>query len=679
MTATVAVAAVMAVSASGSATRMPTDSPAAAGAAETEPATDGASSIIRAEKSSQTAAVAGRRAPARVTADPAPRPSERTDAVIDVDRNGSDALQALGDQVDEVADRNRLTRAELVRTLRDDDSAWVSREGRVYFQEPMAATAGGPVTGAVTSTNVDTSRTFTLHSRPGAARSIVIDADGASVTGTAWSSRTDPISARTWAGWDTDGDSTTFTPTEHAWVQEVWRQVSETYAAFDVDVTTDSSNDDTWKRTSSGDTTYGTRVVVTSDPAGAQQACASACVGLAYLGTFGDVDSTARYQPAWVFASPVGGLAMSPVTAAQTVAHEAGHTFDLRHDGRGSDAYHAGTETWGPIMGAAMVRAVSHWSRGEYAGATNTEDDVAKIGALTGLVPDQVGGTTGTATALAPAAAYDVDGVMSTRSDLDVFRLDLACQTALTATATGIGQQAALDLRLDLLDATGTQVATDAPLTSLLRSPTRSTGMDALVTKELQPGTYYLRVDGVGTGDPAGDGWSDYGSLGRYRLQANGCAATPAPTPTPAPSPTDTPIPTPSPTPTPTPSTTPTPTATPTTPAPTPPATVTLTRPGAPTIGTASSGAYGGTVSATARWTAPRNTGGQAILGYRVKAYQLDSRNRVVRTYTSSRVGASVRSLVWRLPKGRYSFLAQAENGLGGSAWSARSGTVTAR
>ena len=106
---------------------------------------------------------------------------------------------------------------------------------------------------------------------------------------------------------------------------------------------------------------------------------------------------------------------------------------------------------------------------------------------------------------------------------------------------------------------------------------------------------------------------------------------------------------------------------------------MTLTRPGAPTIGTASSGAYGGTVSATARWTAPRSTGGQAILGYRIKAYQLDSRNRVVRTYTSSRVGASVRSLVWRLPKGRYSFLAQAENGLGGSAWSARSGTVTAR
>ena len=105
--------------------------------------------------------------------------------------------------------------------------------------------------------------------------------------------------------------------------------MSETYAAFDVDVTTDSSNDDTWKRTSSGDTTYGTRVVVTSDPAAAQQACASACVGVAYLGTFGDVDSAARYQPAWVFASPVGGRAMSPVVAAQTVAHEAGHTFDL--------------------------------------------------------------------------------------------------------------------------------------------------------------------------------------------------------------------------------------------------------------------------------------------------------------------------------------------------------------
>ena len=72
-------------------------------------------------------------------------------------------------------------------------------------------------------------------------------------------------------------------------------------------------------------------------------------------------------------------------------------------------------------------------------------------------------------------------------------------------------------------------------------------------------------------------------------------------------------------------------------------------------------------------------TGGQAVLGYKVRAYKLDSRNRVVSTYTTGRTAANVRTLVYRLPRGRYTFVVLAENSVGASAWSARSRIVTAR
>ena len=44
------------------------------------------------------------------------------------------------------------------------------------------------------------------------------------------------------------------------------------------------------------------------------------------------------------------------------------------------------------------------------------------------------------------------------------------------------------------------------------------TGLGASVTSALQPGTYYLRIDNVGYGDPLNTGYSTYGSRGAYTL-----------------------------------------------------------------------------------------------------------------------------------------------------------------
>lgn len=98
-----------------------------------------------------------------------------------------------------------------------------------------------------------------------------------------------------------------------------------------------------------------------------------------------------------------------------------------------------------------------------------------------------------------------------------------------------------------------------------------------------------------------------------------------------------------------------------------------------PRIGTASSGARGGIVTAVARWYAPLSNGGAAITRYRVVAQKLDSRNRVVRNYFSSYTKPTARAFSMRLPRGRYVFKVMAWNKVGASPWSKPSRIVTAR
>ena len=64
----------------------------------------------------------------------------------------------------------------------------------------------------------------------------------------------------------------------------IWRAVSEDFAVFDVDVTTEDPGVEGLRKTSSTDTAYGIRVVVGGD-------CkdwywTEGCGGVAYLGSF---------------------------------------------------------------------------------------------------------------------------------------------------------------------------------------------------------------------------------------------------------------------------------------------------------------------------------------------------------------------------------------------------------
>jgi hypothetical protein len=565
--------------------------------------------------------------------------------------HGRAVIEELGDRLPRAATVNRMSPAALRAVLDRDPSAWLGEDGQLYYVEKAEALPGtGLLPGAATAVYPE-SQTFALHSLPGSAHTIFLDFDGASVTNTWWNTNAGHMPARSYTGFTLDADPATFTSAEKAYIQQVWRIVAEKYAAFDVNVTTQDLGPAAYNRSGTLDQTYGDHVVITDDPGAATSACNATCSGVALLGRFDDGSDSGGYlEPAWVFSSMTSH---SAVLTAHTVAHEVGHTFDLGHDGDATNEYSLGHDNWFPLMGSG-VRGVGQFSRGEYAGANNQQDDLLTI--ATHGAPFRVDDRSDVPVGAEPIATGGVaQGVIGTGADRDVFAVDHDCTTNLTARATGVGAGASLDIRLSVLDALGREIASaDPPSWQTNTWPALPTGMDAQLTVAAGDGLYFVRVEGVGKPDPV-RGYPGYGSIGEYALAISGCDGTMPVVTTPTPPPTINLDPT------------------PTTPA------VTSAAPSAPRIRLATSGARGGPVTAVARWAAPVSNGSSAIAGYTVRAERLSSAGRVVKAYTSRLLSAASRTVQLRLARGHYRFRVLAHNRSGPSPLSAPSRTVRAR
>ena len=446
--------------------------------------------------------------------------------VLDAPQPAADAVPHLSAAAqDRVARLNGLT----VPGLRDaadpgrhgDHTLWLDRCGRTLYAEQTAPTADGLLSGltGTTSSSPTTgpaaplSDTFDLSSDPSASRTIYLDFDGATISGSAWNDPAYGSAAAdgfTVPAYTADGDAA-FSAAELAQIQRAWMVVAEDYAPYAVNVTTHDPGADALRRSSSADTRYGVRVVVTAQGP-IYDYCH--CGGLSYVGVYGDPELTA-YQQSWVFTAGVG---TDGVTLAQAVSHEVGHTLGLSHDGTSTEPYYTGTRLWAPIMGASYYSPVTQWSRGDYPGANNHEDDTAVIGRVLGVRPDDRADGLDGAEALPAGTSTQRDGVIGTRRDVDAFALTTGAATTISVQPTGL--QPDVDLSLTITDAgTGRVVAAVDPAAGVGTSGA-ATGLGADYRLPAGPvRTYLIAVDGVGNGDPSVAGhYDDYGSEGAYRL-----------------------------------------------------------------------------------------------------------------------------------------------------------------
>lgn len=393
-------------------------------------------------------------------------------------------------------------------------------EGAVLYADPApkslprqgAAEPGAAGLPELAGSAVD--NVFALHSNPEATRVVFLDFDGHTISGTAWNSGGTTLQARPF---DLDGNPSSFSSAERSAIAEIWHRVAEDFAAFDIDVTTEQP------------ATFGPltgRVLITSktDAHGAAMPYNNAG-GVAYIDVWGYSSYPTYYSPALVY---YDNLANGTTYIAEASAHEFGHNLGLSHDGSSGTTYYAGhgsgATSWAPIMGNSYYNNVTQWSRGEYSGANNTQDDIAIIAAKLQQKADDHAGTAGAATPLEveadgqilasnpetdPFNTYAVNkGAIEYLGDQDMFsfnagagNLEINVLPAWDAFYRDSRRGANLDIEASLLDADGNLLASSDPTSDTYAS----------LTANVPGGTYYLVVTGVGNGN-----YSDYASMGQY-------------------------------------------------------------------------------------------------------------------------------------------------------------------
>ncbi|WP_103864658.1 PKD domain-containing protein [Aquimarina sp. I32.4] len=319
-----------------------------------------------------------------------------------------------------------------------------------------------------------------LESLPDAPGIIYLDFDGERVSNTSWL-----------GGATIDAQSPNFTDQK---ITEIWKIMAEDFRPFNLNVTT--------RRDLFDAAPVNRRMMCIFTPT---NDAAPEAGGVAYRNSFSsNVDN-----PCWIYN-------LGTRAAGETGSHEVGHTLGLSHDSAPNDEYYDGHGVWSPIMGWSVDREIGQWSSGEYATATNTQDDIAIISGNrngVGFQNDDHGDLIDDATAIrvAPSGQVSADqnfGLISTRQDKDMF--SFAIETGnVSFNFEPDPDYPNLNIQAKILNELGQEVAVSNPA-----------GLSASINQNLNEGIYYIEIDGVGEGT-VNNGYSDYASLGNYTISGS--------------------------------------------------------------------------------------------------------------------------------------------------------------
>ena len=388
-----------------------------------------------------------------------------------------------------------------------------------------------------------------LHSNPTATRKLFLDVDGYTFptdsNDSAWlyNGVFDPYvgPGAFLSGIDLDGNPSSFSSLEVAYITETWQYVSEHFSAFNVDVTTEDPGVDGLTRSSTDDDNFGVTAVVSSD---ARWSNACGCGGVAYLWAvnrlFTTPDALNYLGTNFNFNkfSVNSNSYSSARDLAGVIAHETGHNFGLQHDGTSSVEYYPGhsNKYWSAIMGTGWGVAVEHWSQNEYADGRatgpqgycnvsgscfydygNNDDFSIFVKNNIPLKVDDYGNSVNAASLIDASSGRAVlPGIIGPNSDKDFFKLVLPANQEVSISASPIANFPSLDVLLKVYDSNGSLILSVNPEMSR-GSDSKPLGMDAnMARRAFTAGTYYFSVEGTGAGNPLNTGYSSYGSVGQY-------------------------------------------------------------------------------------------------------------------------------------------------------------------
>jgi hypothetical protein len=416
-----------------------------------------------------------------------------------------------------------------------DPTLFIDGPGRLIYRDPKPKEfAGTAVDRGVRKATAqsDPGDVFALHSRPTSKKTIYLNFKGGTLTLPGGRFYSYPV-------FDLDGDPSTFSVVERSMILEVFQRVSEDFAPFDVDVTTEAPARDGLARSSKEDDVFGQQIFITRD------VDKTGLGGMAPIGSFdsieipGDPSTSDYYRAAFAYYDNV--TPMNPgdraAAIADVVSHELGHTLGLHHMG---EALPNGTvfemasgdwmSGWVPLMGNnGFFRRLSTWTKGDYENSNNHEDELA-IMQSHGLafVDDDYGSTMDSAFALKDdivangMTTVTASGIISTPDNIDYFKITIpAGPLSVVVDPAPVGPN--LDVKLAIYDSNGKLVQ------SVKDKPTREDSLGAAINlQQLAGGTYFIRVEGTGRGSPVTMdpevgrpwGYTPYGSLGRYSLTA---------------------------------------------------------------------------------------------------------------------------------------------------------------